>query len=246
VDETTGKGVEYGIILDYSRQFSIYSNHGGEFSIDTKAGDTLVLSALGYYYRKVVVTDSLLRTEGTHIFSVGPRTYELTEARIVSLGTYNEFRNNFINLHQEKTPTEELTENLTAWSDEAAKEGYERYQQNRQHDGVTLLSVPIRGPEERERIKLAKIIEQENVRDQIYRKFNPEIVKKATGLTDDNVIIEFMVFCDFTDQYLLEIDPYKLISQIVLKYDAFKIRKQVDKVRENPVNLNSDLVNPNV
>ncbi len=246
VDEATGNPVEYGIVLEYSRQQSIYSDRKGEFTADISKGDTLVVSALGYYYCKVLVSDSLLNLEGTVTFKVSPRLYEITEARIVSLGTYDDFRHNFINLKTGNENTERLAEHLTASSAVAASEGFDKYQQNRQRDGVTIMSVPIRGPEERERIRLAKIIEREKVRDRVYERFNPELIKKVTGLNNDDDIIEFMVFCDFTEKYLLEVEDDLLIAQIRMKYDAFKIRKQTGKAHLNPMNLNSDTNNPNV
>jgi hypothetical protein len=244
VDESTGTPVEYGIVLEYSRQVSTYSDRQGQFTVETFKGDTVVLSALGYYYCKVIVTDSLLHVTGPVIFKVSPRLYEISEARIVSLGTYSEFRKNFINLHQDNQKTEELAENINKSSTVAAQEGYEQFQQERERNGITLMSIPIRSPEDRERIRLAKIIQTENIRDQVYRRFNPDLVKRVTGLTTDDDIIEFMVFCDFTDKFILENTEETLIAQMRLKYDAFKVRKQMGKAHMNPLNLNTDTNNP--
>ena len=52
-------------------------------------------------------------------------------------------------------------------------------------DGGNLLTIPIRSRDEKERIALAKIMETENVRNRIYQKFNPEVIKKVTGITED-------------------------------------------------------------
>jgi hypothetical protein len=246
VDGVTRKPVEYGIVLNYSRHINMYSNPAGEFILQAAAGDTLVLSAVGYYFQKIIVTDSLLQASMPIQFSIRPRAYEITEARIVPLGTYEEFRQRFVNMDRAKSRTELLTDRLTEWSHEAAKEGYEKYRQNRIHDGITLLTVPIRSRDERERIALTKIMESEKVRDLIYQKFNPDVITKVTGITADHEIIEFMVFCDFSDQYLLDISAYDLMTQIALKYDLFKRRKQLEQSGQKPVNLNHDLSNPNV
>jgi hypothetical protein len=245
VDELTGRSVEYGIVLNYSRHITMYSSSAGEFYLQVNPGDTLVLSAIGYYYRKVIVTDSLLSAPMPLTFIVSPRAFEIGEAKIVALGTYDQFRQNFVNLNKPKTQTEVLTDRLADWSHKAASEGYQRYQENRERNGVTLLTIPIRSRDDKERIALAKIMETEKVRNRIYQKFNPEVIKKVTGMTEDHEIIEFMVFCDFADQYVLDVNQYTLMEQIALRYELFKRKKRAEQSGENPVNLNDELNNPN-
>ncbi len=75
-------------------------------------------------------------------------------------------------------------------------------------------------------------MEKEKVRNRIYQKFNPEVVKKVTGMTEDHEIIEFMVFCDFADQYVLDVNQYTLMEQIALRYELFK---KEEKGQNNPV-----------
>jgi hypothetical protein len=245
IDEVTGKEVDYGLVLNYSNHISIYSNIAGEFALQANPGDTLVLSAIGYYYEKVIVADSLLHSSLPVRFLIRPQAYEITEAHIFALGTYSEFRQKFINLNEPKTKTQILAEKLAKMASDVGKEAYYQAQANRKLDGITFLSVPIRSPEEKERIALAAIIKKEKIRDMIYEKFNPEVVKKVTGLTDDKAIIEFMVFCDFSDPYLLDINEYDLMEQIALKYEAFKRKKQARNSGDFPVNLNLEIFNPN-
>ncbi len=179
-------------------------------------------------------------------FKISPRAFEIGEAKIVALGTYDQFRQNFVNLNKPKTKTEVLSEQITEWSQKAASEGYEKYQQNRQRDGVTLIAVPIRSRDEKERIALARIVEKENLRNRIYQKFNPEVIKKVTGMTEDHEIIEFMVFCDFDDQYVLDVNEYTLMEQIALRYELFKRKKRGRAIRGKPGKFeNDDPNNPN-
>jgi hypothetical protein len=245
IDEETRKPVEYGIVLNYSRHITMYTSSTGEFYLQASPGDTLVLSGMGYYYKKIIVSDSLFAASTPVTFIVSPRAFEIGEAKIVALGTYDQFRRNFVNLDKPKSPTEELTQRLAEWSQKAGSEGYEKYQQNRERNGVTLFTVPIRSRDDKERIALAKIMTKEEVRNKIYQKFNPDIVKKVTGMTEDNEIIEFMVFCDFADQYVLDINQYTLMEQIALRYELFKRKKRAEQSGENPVNLKDGPGNPN-
>jgi hypothetical protein len=245
VDSSKGQAVEYAYVLDYTQHINLYSNISGEFILNAQRGDTLVFYALGYEYQKIIVADSLLNTEHTTVFILKQQAYEITEARIIALGTYNEFRQQFINLDKPKTKTDILADKLAEISHKEAREAYDMAKANQKLDGITLLSVPIRTPEERERIALDKILKQEKVRDQIYKKFNPEVIKKVTGLADDNDIIEFMVFCDFPNGYLLEVNEYDLIVKIALRYEAYKRKKQSEKTIENPINRSNEFLYTN-
>jgi hypothetical protein len=245
IDEKTGKEVDYGLVLNYSKHISIYSNITGEFVLQANPGDTLVFSAIGYYYMKVIVTDSLLKASVPIKFVISPQAYEIREAHIFALGTYSEFKQKFINLNEPKSKTRILAEELADMARSTAKDAFYNAQANRKLDGITFISIPIRTPEEKERIALAAIIKNEKIRDRIYQKFNPEVIKKVTGLKEDNDIIEFMIFCEFSTEYLIEINEYDLMAQIALKFEAFKRKQQIKNSGDFPVNLNHGIYNPN-
>jgi hypothetical protein len=224
-DTVTNKVVDFASVLNYSRQIRTYSNGSGEFMLEAGRGDTLVFSAVGFYYRKIIVTDSLLRAGHVVVFPMDMQAYEIDEARILGLGTYDQFRKKFVDLDRPVTNTTKLADELAVISHHEAREAYEMAKANRRLDGITLLTVPILTPEEKERIALGKIMKQEEIREKIYQKFNPGIIRKVTDLTDDDEIIEFMVFCDFPDKYILGADEYELLERIVMKYAAFKRKK---------------------
>lgn len=240
VDESTGKPVEYAYIQNYSRKLNTYSNATGDFTLGAGAGDTLVLYGLGYFYKKVVVLPEMVDPHHSPELTLKQQAYGIAEAKIVGYGTYDQFRQRFLDLDQPKTPTQTLNEQIARISRNEAVEAYEKAQAEKKLDGVTFASVPILTPEEKERIKLGKIVKREQVRDQIYQKFNPLVVKSVTGLTDDDEIITFMVFCDFPDKYLLEVDEYELRTRIAVKYEMYKRKLKDEELMKNPVNLVDD------
>jgi len=233
LDKVTGKKIEYTSILNYSLHTRIFSNAEGEFNLKAREGDTLVLYAVGYYYQKIIVNTGMIDTKVPVIFNLQEQSYEIAEVRIIGLGTYDDFRQQFINLDRPETKTERLAENLAETSRQAAVEAYNKAKAEQRLDGITILSIPILTPEEKERIAIVKIIEKEKIRDQIYQKFNPVVVKKVTGLTDDDEVIEFMVFCDFSDAYLLKVNEYDLTVSISRKYELFKNKKLEEKSMQN-------------
>lgn len=245
VDSENGSVVEYAYILNYSLDKSIYGNTAGEFKLGARQGDTLVMYALGYFYQKVIVEDAMIGSGQAYMFRLARQPVQYAEARIVGLGTYEDFKRNFLSLKQAKTKTDRLADYLADISQTAAREAYSKAKDEQKLDGITFASVPILTPEEKERIKLAGIKEKEQVRDQIYQKYNPKVIKTVTGMTEDDEIIEFMVYCNFSDAYLLEVNDYDLMTRIALKYEMFKRKKLDEKSMENPVNQIDEVFYPN-
>jgi hypothetical protein len=216
-DKITGTGVGNTIVLNYSTRQDVYSDNNGIFNLKVSFGDTVVLSAVGYYYCRLVVNDSLSGAPVPVKFTLMPRAYEISEARIIGIGSYDDFKNRFIELQRPKTQIEILTENLAGIG---MIEGQDAY-----NGPPAGLGVPIRSPEEKERIALKKILEKEQIKEQVYLKFNPEVIKKLTGLTDDRDILDFTTFCDFSDEYLLGINEYDLADQIMLRFESYKSKR---------------------
>jgi hypothetical protein len=236
VDESTGKPVEYAYIQNYSRKLNTYSNISGNFILGAGEGDTLVLYGLGYYYKKIVVLPEMIDPQRTPDLTLKQLAFDIAEAKIVGYGTYDQFRQRLLDLDQPKTPTERLNEQMAAVSRNEAVEAFEKAQAEKKLDGITFASIPILTPEEKERIKLGKILKKEQIRDQIYQKFNPMVVRSVTGISDDDEIIAFMMFCEFSDKYLLEVDEYELRTRIALKYEMYKKKLKDDELMKNPVN----------
>lgn len=233
VDAIHGRGVEYTSVLNFSRQTRIYCNAGGEFRMDAQRGDTLVFYAVGYYYRKVIVEDAMLYSTDPFLFTLQQQALEIAEVRIIGLGTYEEFKQDFIHLDRPRTKTDELAENLAQASHVAAREAYEKAKADKMLDGITLVTVPILTPEEKERLVLARIIKQEKIEDQIYQKFNPMVVKKVTGLTDDDEVIAFMLYCNYSDVYLLDVNEYDLMVSLARKFEMYQEKKKEERSMQN-------------
>lgn len=239
-EAATGNSVGYAYIQNFSRQQTVYSNSKGNFKIEASTGDTLVLYSAGYLYKKVVVEDSMLVSQLVH-FTLEIPSYRLDEARIIAIGSYNDLKNRIIDYDLPATQTEELNKYIADITINEAREAYLQAEARRHSDGFTIAAVPILTPEEIERKKLAKIVAQQQVKDQVYQKFNPMMVKKITGLTNEDVIIEFMVFCRFSEKYILEVNEYDLANRIAVKFELFQIKKQEEHTEPNPMNRVNEL-----
>lgn len=238
-DSETGKPVEYAQILNFSLQKQIYSNSNGNFSLEARTGDTIVVYGLGYYYYKMTVSENMLQDETISIL-LKQQAYSLPAANIPGIGNYTSFRNKLINEDTPESETEQLNESFESPVRQVAKEGFQEYMVS--HPSIA--RVPIRTPEEKERIKLDKIKSKEPIKDMVYYKFNPAIVKEITGLSDDTEIIEFMLYCDFSISYILEVNAYDLAERIAAKYELFRKKKEDEKVTTDPLNFVNPLFQP--
>jgi hypothetical protein len=235
LDSATGNPIEFANILNYSLQLENYSNSKGEFRMNAQAGDTMVIFAIGYFYKKVIVAETMFQ-ENSCTFLLSEQPVDLGEATIPVIGTYDDFKRAIVNLDRPLTPLDRLNNNLSSLVRNAAREGYQEAQNRLHAEGVTLYSTPILTPEEKERIKLAAIIKKDLIHEKIYRKFNPALVKQVTGITEDDEIIRFMLFCHFPEEYLLQVNEYDLSARIALKYEMFMKMKEDEKRMKEPVN----------
>lgn len=196
------------------------SDTSGNFNVKVKNGDTLVFSAIGYFLKPVYITDSLLKAKAVFI-ELMPRIYEISEARVYALGTYEQFKQKVLALRLPETRADKLRKNLTELSKKTGKEVKYRQEMDKLTQGGVLFSVPILSPEEKEMIKLKKILEKEKVRKIIDEKFNRAIVADVTGLKGEE-LTEFMVFCNFSEKYLLETNQYDIIVKVLEKLEVYK------------------------
>jgi hypothetical protein len=210
------------------------SDTSGFFHLPAAAGDTLVFSASGYYHRVEAVTDSMLNTAVFRPFKMDPLVYPIREANVFAIGTYNQFRQKFISLDLSKDKTVILSRNLQQESVTAARDAYRKMQQKQKMGGG--VGVPILTPQEKERIKLREILAAESQKTQVCKKYNADILRKITGITADEEILEFMAFCSFSDVFILNTNEYDLMVLIARKYEEFlRVKKGMGSDRKGRV-----------
>jgi len=220
IDEKTLGYIPLAHIYNERTRKTSVSDTSGNFRLKVKNGDTLVFSAIGYFLKTVYITDSLLK-EKTVFIELLPRTYEISEARVYALGTYEQFKQKVLALRLPETRTDKLRKYLYDLSKKTGKEVKYRQEMDKLTQGGVLYAIPIRSPEEIEMIKLKKILEKEKVQKIIDEKFNREIVADVTGLKDED-LTEFIVFCNFSEKYLLDTNPYDILIKVLEKLEVYK------------------------
>lgn len=225
LDDSTGLYIPFTNIFNESKKTWDYTNEEGSFNIWADVGDTLMFSAVGYLSQVIFITDSLVKEN--LVIKLEPRAYEIGEVTIKSLKPYSKFKQDVLNLELPRTALDSITDDLTQQSKEVAIKGdYEREVKEvfAREDG-TLFVIGLSNlssiKETKQKKALKKAVNESEEKKIIDKKYNREIVKNLTKLTD-NELTDFMIFCNFSNEFLLETNDYDIGKTILEKFNEYK------------------------
>jgi hypothetical protein len=200
--------------------YGTISDEKGYFYIRISERDTLYISTIGF--RPYLITCRELIEEDRLRIRVflEPKVYQLNQVDIISFMTYEEFKVEVLNLplKVEEPMDFSFESELYAQMLSAPLSGNFGVGIN---GALTSLSDKL-SKEGKQRTKLAQIKAEAKKNDYIFSKFNPYMVQRATGMTDEDEIIQFMVFCAFSDFFLLNATQEELRKATVKKYEYYK------------------------
>ncbi len=198
------------------------SDKNGYFRYYALPGDTLWFSSMGYYPLHFAVNGE----PGSKIrdtFYLKARVYKIHDVEILALTRYEKLRNDVKNM---KIPRDiENARNNFPIVNHNVNAFYERNNEN-----FGLVFSPISAlydafsKEGRERRKLAELQRQDAIKAEIEPHFNEEMIKRITGL-DDELAEEFIGFCNFSEEFLLNAPDYYIIEIILEQYEEFCVLK---------------------
>lgn len=201
-------------------KYGTISDQSGYFYMRITEKDTLYISTIGFM-TQIIACKALIAEEKFRLqVFLEPKTYQLKQVDIVSFMTYEEFKVEILNLPlKEEQPLDFSFESslyaqllrapasgnfgigingvLTGLSDRFSKEG-------------------------KQRIKLAQLKAEEKKNDYIFSKFNPYMVQRATGMTDEEEIVDFMIFCAFSEFFLLNATDEELRLATLKKFEYYR------------------------
>ena len=227
VDDSTGNKIAFVHIYNESRRTGYITNEEGHFKIPVEEGDTLVLSAIGYLYKIMIVNDSCLLRSST--IKLMPQVYEIDEVSIKAFRSYHDFKLQFLSLEIPETETTRLRENLAILSQriavETATEKRNEEILNRPSTEIFTVGVPIYSKEDLQRMNYVEVLKKEARQRVIEKKYNRDIIYKVTQLSEDE-ITEFMGFCNFSEEFLYNTCPYDILLAIEMKFKEYKLMKE--------------------
>ncbi|MCK4662377.1 MAG: hypothetical protein KAT68_05900 [Bacteroidales bacterium] len=206
-------------IININSNKGTISNNKGIFKIPVNKNDTLVFSSIGFEYTVFTVCDSILNKADTIEINLLPRCYELPSVKIFPYMNYEDFKQAFLNMEIKDETIDLHLPDLTGFGKPVPKSEF----------GLAVSS-PITffynqfSKEGKELRKYAEIIKRDNYQKHIIIKYNKEIISLITGLKDDEEIMEFIEFCDFSDEFIKQSIDYDIYLAIKNCYRDFILR----------------------
>jgi hypothetical protein len=228
-DKLSFNAIENIKIINQSGKINTYSNNLGFFQINCIKNDTLFFVGIGYNSKTIIINDSILAKAQNLILLLDPEIYELKEVTINGLGTYKDFKRNFLTIK----PKDELVIDLGL---PEIKPGLPRLLDD---DYVKSAGFAISSPisflyynfneKEKSKRKIYKLMYEAPTTYEIEKKFNRDKVGIWTGLKDFE-LNEFIVYCDFDRNYLLNATEFDIITKTQEKLKEFQDKKSIENI----------------
>jgi len=222
-DESNHNPIAFAHIVNLRNMHGGISDTTGYFRLPAKLGDMLRMSSIGYFDQYFVVSDTL---SGYVILDIlmKQKVYLIQEVRINTLGNYDQFKRKFV---ETELPGKEARK-IQKYFREMARDTGMKY---------TPLKTGIRlnfpSPEQRLEIERQELYNKLREQRKMDAKFSPPIVSKMTGLKGDE-LYEFMRFCNFSRDYLLNTNDYDILIETLFKYDQFVRFKKLQQLDISP------------
>lgn len=205
------------------------SDKNGYFRYYALPGDTLWFSSMGYYPLHFAVNGE----PGSKIrdtFYLKSRVYKIHDVEILALSRYEKLRYDVKNM---KIPRD--IKNARANFPIVNHNVNAFYERNNENFGLVFSPISALydafSKEGRERRKLAELQRQDAIKAEIEPHFNIDMVKRITGL-DNELAQEFIEFCNFSEEFLLNAPDYYIIEIILEQYEEFSVLKGIENKNE--------------
>jgi len=224
INEQTGDPVQYSHIINQTRNYAIITDSLGYFSINVHQEDLLVATAIGYYDLPIYISDSVAGINRFHTYRMIPKIYTIQEIDVNRLGTYEQFKRDFLNL---ELPEPEHPANPCVFSD--IDKGIDTLD----IIGTISLGSPITAiynlvsKEGKSLRKLKKLQEEEKFRKRVENKYNTEMLIRITGMQGQE-LYEFINFCKFSRNFILESSEYEIIEKVLEKLNEYILKESED------------------
>ena len=216
MDADTAVAIPRCHIINKTQNMGTTSDDFGFFTVTANVGDSIMFSSLGYEILTIVAHDSMYTN--TRIIMLKPTSYELTALDVGLLSTYDRFRRDILSMEAQKA--------YDMAFDVSKYEVFKPPLPNHGGINVPFIASPVtflynlwseEGKNHRHYLSVINGTAEFII---IGEKFNGDIVKKLTGLENDE-LVKFMSYCRFTKEYLLAAHEMEIRRTIMRKYNEY-------------------------
>jgi len=220
VDISTKKTIEFAHLINLQKHYATVSDTSGYFRILMTETDSVRISCIGYEVKYWSLKNKPIsdNTYNTAIYLI-PKTYQLSEVSIYKI-RWDAFEYEIAHTKVEK---DKKQQQLQVWFNNMVSEGDLKalYTTSR---GVGF-TIPFKTRQEKQFRKLKKLKKETELNELAYQKYNKELVGNITKLEGEE-LENFMDYCRFERQFILNTSEYDLIVIISEIFDIYKIENQ--------------------
>jgi hypothetical protein len=234
--EKSKEPIENAIVTIKRSRRGVISDSTGIFHLQIQQKDTLIVSALGYEMKEWPVP-IILNPDFPPFFQIKLQdiSYLLKEVDIYALGTWEEFKDEFIKTKiEEKNPiNKDIGKQLEPYNSKKPNPVPAQYRPkiDKKMGVVDAIFRPTDflhnklSKKEKAKKKISKIIQAESKNKKISSKYNAKIVSNATGLKGDE-LVAFMEFCGKKIHVTENSSDYDVMKQILNFYEEYSKVKE--------------------
>ncbi|MCB9187378.1 MAG: hypothetical protein H6601_11630 [Flavobacteriales bacterium] len=225
-NQLTGEPVAAAHVLNLTDSLATISSPEGLFKIPVHVGDSLVFSSIGYSHKALIIGEKEITAELIQVKMI-QRDYQLGEVEVNPFGTKEQFRERFMELEVDDgtvqiigikaPPKDPRTIPVTEDANEIKKAKYLASPASFIYGN---LSKDAKARQELHRLEAERDKHKYN-----YQKFNEKVVNHVTGYEGEK-LLEFMDFCDFSEEQIYRFSDYELTVAILNKQRVFEQQKQ--------------------
>lgn len=216
LDATTQSPIGLAHVISSTTRTGTISDALGFFRIPLGRGDTLRITAIGYYDMAVPSWGQFTSDSLYYPIRLTSRVYQIKEVRITRFGSYERFIREAAKMELPRSDQELVQERLEEYFRKTITQ-LDLKNLPQHTSGATFgkdwFAI--------QREKIEEKSREERKWDIIYRKFSASVVIELTGLSEVEAI-RFMEFCDFTEAFILTASEYEVRKRILDKFAEYK------------------------
>lgn len=202
-------------VINLTAERGTTTGNDGSFLIEIHPNDTLYFQAIGFASDSVIISPEVYNGNKPLTVQLHSQVYEISGVDITPLPSYDEFKRKFINF-QDTAPDLSLAlqglPNLPPRDNPPISSNilnpvsyfYDRYSK--------------RG---KELIKMREVVEREKQGYRAGWTFDHDMIRRITGIEDEEEIFDFLAYCNFSNDYILSMKEFEIYEELISCYEKY-------------------------
>jgi hypothetical protein len=218
INQENNEYVAFANMYINNTRMGVMAEESGMYRIRVHAGDSIRVTVMGYEDKIIKISPSVKNDSYKDIY-LKPISYMLADVDVLNLGTWEEFKQDFIHMKIEKTETEKLTEKLCQSLGLAVRKDMKDNPIFPTGSGIGIsLGKPYAQRVKERREAYARAEKKNRI---LASKYNAEIVAKIIGEKKQERIDLFMVYVNTHTFFNSETPEKEIIIAIKDLYSDF-------------------------